>query len=461
VTLQRYVGGGTKAPALTDEQAQEMVQKAMDAAASRFGAALRSADGSLAKEVESFLRRAVVSVAGEMGLRLGVRDEDALVRRAMDSLLGLGFLEELLPPRRTDISEIMINQDGSVWIMKKGQIYAERVDLRPSLVEVQTVVGRVLGFVGRGLTEAEPIVSARLPRTPRLPAGARVNVVGPPIANGPYPIVNIRLYEEKPVEPEQLLRWGLMHPAMLNFLKQAVKRHLRILISGGTATGKTTTLSALANFIPCQERVVLAEDPAEIFVNHPHVVSMEARPPSLEGKYGVEVGDLVTTAMRQSPRWLIVGEVRTGKAATWLLRAQMSDHPGLSTVHAESPPAAVDTFCLLALLDQGVKFQATKELFTRGVDLVVQIGFDPWGVRRVMEMAAVEPKLRGGDVRFATLFRFDPEESQVLVRDGEVVEDLPAWRKAKVNLEEVLARRTEVHPARRGGVPVKPRLIEG
>jgi len=458
MSLQHYVTSGP--PALTEEEKQEILNGAMTAVSGKFGRALRSPDEATRQEVQSFLHQAISALARQKGKQLPVDQENVLVQRALDLLLGLGFLEELLPPRRTDVSEVMINQDGSVWVMRKGQIYAERVDVHPTVAEVTTVVGKMLGFVGRGATEAEPIVAARLPRTEHLPAGARVNVVVPPIANGPYPIVNIRLYEEKPVEPEQLVHWGLLHPKMLEFLGEAVRRHLRTIIAGGTATGKTTTLSALANFIPHEERVVLSEDPAEIFINHPHVVSMEARPPSSEGKFAVPVGDLVTTAMRQSPRWLVVGEVRTGTAAIWLLRAQMSDHPGMSTVHAESPPAVVDTLCLLSMLDMQVKFEATKRLFTQGVDLVVQIGFDPWGIRRCLEIAAVQPELKHGNVRFTTLFRYDPAESHVEVKDGQVVFDRPAWRKLQADLAGILDRRTEVHPVRRGDVPVEPILIE-
>lgn len=345
------------------------------------------------------------------------RQEAVLATRIQHQLLGLGFLEPLL--ERRDISEIMLNQDGSVYLMMKGHYDSVRAEevipgfVQPSVSEVRIVVDKMLGAVGRRVSEAEPIVAAKIPRTPKVPAGARVNVVIPPIANGPYPDVNIRFYEERPVKPEQLLTWGELNEPMLEMLRQAVRAQNRIMIAGGTATGKTTLLSCLAGLIPPNQRIVLIEDPAEIFLDHPHVVSLEARPATVDGKYGVTLGDLVTTAMRMSPRWLVVGEVRHGKAAVWLLRAQMSDHPGMSTVHADDPKNAVRTLCLLASIDNNppVKAQDMKELIAAAVDVFVQIGIDPWGIRRIMRIGQVSPTLKAGEVFIEDLWLYRPEQS--------------------------------------------------
>jgi len=289
---------------------------------------------------------------------------------------------------------------------------------------VRLAIDKLLGPQAKSLSQANPVVSARLPRGPRLPAGARVHIVGQPIANGTYPIVNIRLYEERPVTVLQILKWRMASPEIMQYLRSIISSgEGRILVSGGTATGKTTFLSCLCGCIDPLARIVLIEDPAEIFVEHPHVVSMEARPPSVEGRYEVSVGALVTTAMRQSPEWLVVGEVRTGQAAVWLLRAQMSDHPGLSTIHAESPEAAMDTLCLLALLDMDVRAEGTKQLIARAIRTVVQIGFDRYHVRRVLRVSRVEPELRQGDVVLCDVFRLDEERSSgeqpVWLRVGE------------------------------------------
>ena len=354
------------------------------------------------------------------------RTEADLAQRIEHQMLGLGFLEPLLG--RSDISEIMLNQDGSLWLMLKGRTNPTPVQdtlpdfVTPSVTEVRIVIDKLLGQVGRRVSEAEPIVAAKLPRTPKLPAGARVNVVIPPIANGPYPEMNIRLYEPKPVPPEQLLAWKELNEEMMNFLRLAVQRQLRLMVAGGTATGKTTLLSCLVGLIPHDLRIVLIEDPAEIFVEHPHVVSLEARPATVEGKYGVSLGDLVTTAMRMSPRWLVVGEVRHGDAAVWLMRAQMSDHPGMSTIHADDPKSAVEMLCLLAMIDNDppVRYQATKTLITRAIDIFVQIGIDPWGVRRITRIGQVAPQLKAGDVWIDDLYLYRPEKS---------TKDNPVWEK--------------------------------
>lgn len=352
------------------------------------------------------------------------RIEADLALRIQHQMLGLGFLEPLL--ERGDLSEVMLNQDGSVWVLPREQINPVPVEelapgfARPSVTEVRIVVDKLLGAVGRRVNEAEPIVAAKLPRSPKLPAGARVNVVIPRIANGDYPAMNIRFYQERPVRPEQLLAWGELSEAMMDFLREAVRQQLRLMIAGGTATGKTTLLSCLAGLIPPRQRIVLVEDPAEIFLDHPHVVSLEARPATVEGKYGITVGDLVTTAMRMSPRWLIVGEVRHGGAAVWLMRAQMSDHPGMSTIHADDPKSAVETLCLLAMIDNDppVRYQATKALIVRALDLFVQIGIDRWGVRRIARIGQVAPELKAGEVWIDDLWLYRPEQS---------TRDHPVW----------------------------------
>ncbi len=417
-----YVSAGVRpVTTLNEEAAQQVTAAVMARINAEFGARdILAPDAKTEARLRERIRLVTQAALRQAGLgSVSVREENELVERIANQLLGLGFLEKLLPPARTDLSEIMINPDGRVWLMPKGQTHAVGADdIRPSVAEVRLVIDKILGSLSRRVSEAEPIVAAKLPRSDRLPAGARVNVVVPPIANGPYPMLNVRLYEEKPVLSEQLLAWGALNQEMIELLIQCVQGHLRIMICGGTVTGKTTLLSCVASFIPPEERVVLVEDPAEIFLDHPHVASLEARPPNIEGHYGVSLGDLVTTAMRMSPRWLVVGEVRTGKAAVWLLRAQMSDHPGLSTIHADSPRAAVETLCLLAQMDLNVRREATKHLIARAIDLFVHIGYDRWNRRRVMRITEVVPELKHGDVWLNDVYRFDEDNSTA---------DRPVW----------------------------------
>ena len=427
--VNRYIKDAVTLNARVDGQ-EDTVAKIADMVTTSVGAAfpasvILSPTESDRAAIRGRVAEGVQRAEQQLGVwgRMPSTEEDALVQSIMDRLLGLGFLEQLLPPRRDDVSEIAVNPDGEVWIMRRGASAFEQSHIHVDGVEVRRVIDRILGPQNKMLTEAEPIVLSKLPRTERMPGGARVTVVGPPIANGDVGYsMNVRLYEPKPVKPEQLLAWGELSPEMLDFLRQAVAMRRRIMISGSTATGKTTFLAALAGMItPPTERIVLIEDPAEIYLDLPHVISLEARPPNVEGKYGVDLGRLVTLAMRMSPRWLVLGEVRTGSAGVWLLRAQMSDHAGLSTIHADSPKSAIETLGLLAQLEPGmyVRFDAMKMLVSRAIHYFVQLIFDRWGVRRVERITKVMG-LKGGDVALRDVYRYDPEASS---------EGSPVWRK--------------------------------
>jgi hypothetical protein len=164
--------------------------------------------------------------------------------------------------------------------------------------------------------------------------GLEAHLLTVPLGASPgqgFPSLNIRLFEQKPVSPDQVVSWGSMSPEMMGLLQDAIGQYLRVLIIGGTGTGKTTILSALTSYIPTDDRIVKIEDPEEIFIEHPHVVALEARPaPPGSEVPPYTIIDGVNDAMRMTPDWLVVGEVRTGDAAMSLFRAQMSDHPGLS-----------------------------------------------------------------------------------------------------------------------------------
>lgn len=423
--VTRYLGADTQPTVENLEPLKrQVVQDAVRTIGEAFPAQviLTPSEGDR-QRVREATKLAVQGGEQRLGLwgRIRPEEEDALIQEVMDRVLGLGFLEALLPPRREDVSEIALNPDGSIWIMPRGKSDFEPTDIHVEAAEAKRIIDKILGPQNRMITEAEPLVFTKLPRSPRMPGGARVTVIAPPISNGDVGyVMNIRLYEPKPVKPEQLLAWKMLSPEMVDFLRKAIKRRRRIMIAGSTATGKTTFLSALAEMIdPPTERVVLIEDPAEIFLDLPHVISLEARPPNIEGKYGVTLGQLVTSAMRLSPRWLILGEVRTGDAGVWLLRAQMSDHAGLSTIHSDSPASAIETLGLLAQLEPSVqaKYEAIKKLVSRAVNYFVQIYFDPWGVRRVERITKVMGMSRG-NVELRDVYRYVPEKS---------TKDQPVW----------------------------------
>ena len=264
-------------------------------------------------------------------------------------------------------------------------------------------------------------MDAKIPRQEGLPGGARVKIIHPQVAPGDgYPSINIRLFEPKPVPPEQLVKWEVAPQEVIDQLVYAVSKGLRILVVGGTASGKTTVLSALCHGIPDTARVVKIEDPEEIWMDHPHVVSLEARPAQVGSAITpYTLADGVDDAMRMSPRWLIVGEMRRGDAVAALFRAQMSDHPGLSTFHAESPEAAVKRLSLLLFTDEKVNTAGAKSMFAEAVDVLVQVGFRNVDIgggekaprRRLIGVWGINKELVGGDVKFMPLYTLPDDGS--------------------------------------------------
>ena len=346
--------------------------------------------------------------------RPGVQQEGILSEELTRRILGLGFLDMLLPPARTDISEITIYSSGLVQIMRKGSVRWETIDLRPEGGEIWRVLDRLIGPQNKTLNETNPSINAKLPATPHNPGGGRIKALHPVIAPpGRNPSINIRLYEQKPVRPEWLLEREVMNPEMMDILQQAMEKGYRILISGGTRTGKTTLLSALCNFLPQGWRIVKIEDPEEIWVDRPTVQTVEARPQAV----GTDVkpytlADGVDDAMRMSPDYLVIGEVRDGIAAMSLFRALMTGHSGACTFHADSPREAVRRLTTVMGADAGVKPHEANQMISDAVDLLVQIGIRH-EVRRVIAISNVSKDLKNGDVYFEQIYRYQEESSAV------------------------------------------------
>jgi len=362
---------------------------------------------------EKLLSRIVPQVQNTLN-RLGLQtiDVEGIAREVIARVGGLGFLEPLL---RTDsgLSEITVTPNGDVWLLKKGAPSFEKMQSRPTDIEVWRAVETLLAPLGRAVTEASPSVDAKIPRQEGLAGGARVKIIHPVVAPGlGYPSINIRLFEPKPVPPEKLIEWNVAPAPVINGLVKVVRQALRVLVIGGTASGKTTLLSALCYGIPRDARVVKIEDPEEIWLDHPHVVTLEARPAQTGSSIlPYSLASAVDDAMRMSPKWLIVGEMRRGDAVAALFRAQMSDHPGLSTFHAEGPEAAVMRLNLLLAADVGIRAEAAKEMFCQAVDMIVQVGWHN-GKRAMIGVWEVEKVLKAGNVQFRRLYAPGDEELQ-------------------------------------------------
>jgi pilus assembly protein CpaF len=330
-------------------------------------------DGSLAEEVSRL-------VEDEAGL-LGDLDREAVAARVVRDTVGLGPLEDLLADPA--VEEVMVNGPECVYVERDGRI--EPTDVRfAGEEELRNAIERILAPLGRRIDELSPMVDARLQD------GSRVNVVIPPLAiDGPA--VSIRRFGARRPGPGELVELGTLTPPQRTRLEQAVAGRRSVLVSGGTGSGKTTLLNALSSFISPEERVVTIEDAAELRLQQPHVVRLESRPASVEGRGEVTIRDLLRNALRMRPDRIVIGEVR-GAEALDLLTALNTGHDGaLSTVHANSPADAIARLETLALMaGVGLPHAAIAEQARRGVDLVVHIERRPSGVRRVTEIAEIE-----------------------------------------------------------------------
>jgi pilus assembly protein CpaF len=346
-------------------------------------------------------------IAQEMpGIVGAVRDD--LVTAVADEVLGLGPIEGLL--KDSSVSEVMVNAPDTVFYEKEGRIYLSPIRFRDAN-HIMRVVERIIAPLGRRVDESSPMVDARLAD------GSRVNVIIPPVAPK-SPTITIRKFRQDKMTVEDLIATGTLTREMAEFLRACVQVKLNILLSGGTGTGKTTLLNGLSAFIPDTERIVTIEDPTELKLQQGHVVSLEARPPSLEGKGEVTQRDLVRNCLRMRPDRILVGEVR-GAEAFDMLQAMNTGHEGsLSTVHANSPRdclARVENMILMAGLDLPIR--AIREQLASAIDMVVQISRLTDGSRRITHISEISG-MEGQIVTMQDLFRF---EQQGIDAEGRVV----------------------------------------
>ena len=340
--------------------------------------------------------------------RPGVPVEAALAEELTRRLTGLGFLDLLLPPTRTDISEITIYFSGLVQIMPKGSVRWETTELRPEPGEIWRVLDRLIGPQNKTLNETNPSINAKLPPTPHNPGGGRIKALHPVIAPpGRNPSINIRLYEQKPVLPEWLIDHKALSSEMMDDLKAYMQSGKRTLICGGTRTGKTTMLSALCNFLPIGWRILKIEDPEEIWIDRSTVQTLEARPQAVGTDVrSYRLADGVDDAMRMSPDYLIIGEVRDGIAAMSLFRALMTGHSGACTFHADSPRETADRLAGLMGADMGINRADALRSISGAIDLQIQIGIR-YDKRRVISISQIEKELKNGVVTYNLLWRYD------------------------------------------------------
>ena len=400
---------------ITDDE----IHNVLEEGASRMSDGLTFRDLVDLDRLHNTARGVVHKVLNEKRIDADVDMIAGLAQKLVARVSGLEFLMPLF--KRDDISNIFINPDGTLRIQKKGQKTFEIARKNITASEVDRVVEALLRTSGRALSEATPTVDAKLPRIEALPGlmgGARVKLIHPIIATGKYdlPSISIRLYQTAPVKPEDIIGWKVAPEIVIKKLMEILGRKARMLVVGGTNTGKTTLLSALCNGgIYPGARIVKIEDPEEIWLDHDHVVTLEARPaPPGSSVAPYTIKDGVDDAMRMSPDWLIVGEVRTGDAALTLFRAQMSDHPGLSTFHAESPEFAIYRVGNLLISDtQENDMRNAKSTFAMAVDIVIQVGWSG-KERRILGIWEVEKMLKNEEVVIHPLYILGDDDMKMM-----------------------------------------------
>ncbi len=366
-----------------------------------------SMDISKTAEVRATIQEMFETMLQEERSVLSRGEKQKLFESIVAEILGFGPLEQFLGS--PDIGEIMVNGPKNVYIEKGGKIIKTPVVFEND-EHLMRIIDRIVAPLGRRIDEGSPMVDARLPD------GSRVNAVIPPISLV-GPVLTIRIFAKTPLTVDNLISYGSLTGEAAEFLRASVIARTNIVVSGGTGSGKTTLLNILSSFIPNDERIVTIENAAELQLRQDHVVTLESRPPNVEGRGAVEIRDLVINSLRMRPDRIVVGECRGGEALD-MLQAMNTGHDGsLTTVHANTPRdmlSRLETMCLMAGMD--LPHRAIREQIASAVDLVVQQERMRDGTRKVTSISEVQG-MEGDVVTMSEIFRFE----QTGLEDGKVI----------------------------------------
>ena len=368
--------------------------------------------GTLEKLPPEQQREAVIRAARELitqeGIQLGGITRDELLDSVADEVLGLGPLEPLL--RDPGVSEVMVNDLDKIYYEQDGRIFRSPARFRDKQ-HIMRIIERIVAPLGRRIDESSPMVDARLPD------GSRVNITVPP-ASPKSASITIRKFRADKMKMSDLVGVGSLSDATAEFLSMCVRAHLNLIVSGGTGTGKTTMLNALSAYIPNTERIITIEDPAELRLQQEHVISLEARPASIEGKNQIKQRDLVKNCLRMRPDRIIVGEVR-GEECFDMLQAMNTGHDGsISTIHANTPRdalARLENMVLMAGMD--LPARAIREQVASAIHVFIQISRLQDGSRKLTHVTEVSG-MEGETITLQDIFRFNLER---IDDDGKVV----------------------------------------
>jgi len=372
---------------------------------------LTGPDALTGDELADEVKAAVDRIVAREDVEVGPLDRRRFVEDVLSNILGYGPLDALLAD--DDITEIMCNRHDQIWIERRGQVQATDVTFGDE-EQYRQVIERIVSQVGRRVDEGSPMVDARLPD------GSRVNAIVPPLSvRGP--VLTIRKFPEEAFTAHDLVGFGTMTLDLGVFLEACVRAKLNVLVSGGTATGKTTFLNVLSAFIPRGDRIITIEDAAELRLQQPHIVTLEARPANAEGKGQVSIRDLVRNALRMRPDRIVVGEVR-GAEALDMLQAMNTGHEGsLTTIHSNGPRDAMsrlETLVLMAGYDLPVR--AIREQIAAAIDVIVQLERTADGRRVVVSVQEVQG-LEDATIVLQELFAYKRQTSSD-GRDTSVIE---------------------------------------
>ncbi|MFN3200740.1 MAG: CpaF family protein [Bradymonadia bacterium] len=332
------------------------------------------------EQLRGRLRDLVERLVQSEGLNLSSTEREAVIVGILDEITGLGPLEPLLAD--PNVSDILVNGPDTIYVERGGRLEQVETRFRDN-AHLANTISRIVGQVGRRIDESSPMVDARLAD------GSRVNAIIPPLAlDGPA--LSIRRFGANPLTHRDLVNFRALTPEMMNYLKAAVRSKCNILISGGTGAGKTTLLNALSNFVPASERIITLEDSAELRIQQAHVVRLESRPPNIEGRGQVTIGDLMKNALRMRPDRIVVGEVRGGEALD-MLQAMNTGHEGsMGTLHANNPSDALQRLMTMITMS-GVKLgpEALTQIIGRSLHVIVQASRLPDGQRKITSITEI------------------------------------------------------------------------
>jgi pilus assembly protein CpaF len=343
------------------------------------------------------VERLISDLATERRVQLNGREQRQLATELVDDMLGLGPLEPLLLD--DTINDIMVNGPDHTFVERNGKLVQVPVRFR-DWTHLTNICQRIAASVGRRVDEASPMVDARLKD------GSRVNIILPPLSiDGPA--LSIRKFSKKPIDFEKLIQYGSLTPPIARILEIAARCRLNIIVSGGTGSGKTTMMNAMSRFIDAAERVITVEDAAELQLQQPHVVRLETRPASLEGKGEVNARDLVRNALRMRPDRIIIGEVR-GAEAFDMLQAMNTGHDGsMSTIHANNTRDALSRIeNMVQMSSMGLSPKAIRTQVVAAVNMIVQVERQRDGGRRVTQVTEIAG-IEGETQLLNDIFKFE------------------------------------------------------